>query len=241
MEKEKVRTAINVAALVLVPLINERHRIKDHKEVQKATDFSVKTYHHTKDVALRTKDNAVHTTQKVAAAANTVKNTTVNVAQFVSDKAEQTKKEHRYNQQMTQHIKKEKEAKKQQKAVQKDITKLDNNLSKNIENRHHEEEKQREKQQKAMVKEMKDYKDYKAKTQKPKRSLFGFKRADKSAQNVAVQQFASGTAAPVKSVELTPPPKEKAHVKAASVEENYDNARLFEQHRKQMASKIARR
>lgn len=313
MKKDTVKSAINLAAVILVPLISERDRIKDHEEVQKAKDLSLKAFDTTKRVTIKTKDNAINTSQKVVSTANAVKNTTMNTAQFVSQKAQVTKKKHNYNQQMKQHIKQEKFEQKQEKNLQKEISKLDSNLSKNMESRtqaenkslqarqkamikemkqyknyeakasknteaihfapakpkkihrrdqkainqlakkltatmearHAEENKLMQSQQKAMQKEMKQYKNYKFKAPKQKRSLFGFKKkqADVSTESIDTQ-LTDTTTAPIASVASVTPtlqPTEKAKSSTLKVEDTYDNAKIFEQHRKMMAEHIEKR
>lgn len=160
MKKETVKSAINVAAVLLVPLINERHRIKQHPEVQKMSDYSSKAFDNTKHVAIKTKDKTVHATHKVTSAVSTVKNTTVDTAQFVNRKAHETKKKHDYNQQMKQHHKQEKLEQKEEKQLQKEMNKLDHQLSKNIERRIKEEDKAVNEREKALKQEMKQYKNY---------------------------------------------------------------------------------
>lgn len=163
MKKETVKSVINVAALILVPLYNERHRIKDHEEVKKATALSLRAVDTTKEVGIKTKDKVVHTSHNVAKAAHTVKSATVGTAQFVSQKAHDTKKKNHYNQQMNLHKKNEKLAQKNEQKLQKEVKKLDDNLSKHIEDRRNEEDKNLNARQKELIKEMKQYKNYEAK------------------------------------------------------------------------------
>lgn len=166
MKKDTVRTAINVAAVILVPLISERNRIKDHEEVKKAKAFSLKAYDKTSQITKAAKDKTIHATEKAVHSANTVKNSTVNTAQFINDKVQTKKKQHDYNQQMNAHIKQERKEKKAVKDLEKSVTTLDNNLSKNIEKRRNEERKLLKSRQKSMISEMKEFKDYEAKAQK---------------------------------------------------------------------------
>lgn len=163
MKKETIKSVVNVAALILVPLYNERHRIKDHEEVQKATALSLKAMDTTKEVGVKTKDKVVHTSHNVAKAAHTVKSATVGTAQFVSQKAQDSKKKYQYNQQMNLYKKNEKLAQKNEKKLQKEINKLDKNLSKHIEDRRNEEDKNINARQKELKIEMKQYKNYEAK------------------------------------------------------------------------------
>ncbi|MFC6292134.1 hypothetical protein BHU61_01065 [Macrococcus epidermidis] len=163
MKKETIKSVINVAALILVPLYNERHRIKDHEEVQKATALSLKVMDTTKEVGVKTKDKVVHTSHNVAKAAHTVKSATAGTAQFVSQKAQDSKKKHQYNQQMNLYKTNEKLAQKNEKKLQKEMNKLDKNLSKHIEDRRNEEDKNINARQKELKKEMKQYKNYEAK------------------------------------------------------------------------------
>ncbi|WP_414051049.1 hypothetical protein [Macrococcus animalis] len=313
MKKETVKSAINLAAVILVPLISERDRIKDHEEVQKAKDLSLKAFDTTKRVTNKTKKSAVNTTQKIVTSANSIKNATVNTAQFVGQKAENTKKTHNYNQQMKQHLKQEKSEQKQEKNLKKEITKLNNNLASNIESRHsaenkelssrqkamikemkqyknyvakaplketnhftpekpkkihrrdkkainqlsknlsktidarhNEEEQLIQKQQKAMIKEMEQYKNYKFKSPKQKRSLFGFNKNKKTNDDTRTNMLKENSNIVTSTVSLssipsTLQPTEKAKSNALKVEEQFDNAQLFEQHRKLMAEHIVKR
>jgi len=56
MDKRKIQTAINVAAVILVPLINERKRIKDHEDVQKFSAVSKEAFNKTKHAAGNVKE-----------------------------------------------------------------------------------------------------------------------------------------------------------------------------------------
>ncbi|MGV2875712.1 hypothetical protein ROU88_07445 [Macrococcus capreoli] len=222
MKKETIKSAINVAAVILVPLINERHRIKEHPEVQRATDLSVKAYDQTKHVALKTKDKAVHTTQSAISTAHTIKQTTVGTAQFVSQSVKSTQKKRNYEQQMKRHIKQDKRAQKQAKYLQKEIDQLNTLLTKQIEQRESEEVTARQAQQKAMIKEMKRYKNYKFKQKQTKRSILPFSKNNKVTQDDEVQQVTMKTP-------------------SLKYEEHFDNAKTFEQHRQMMAEHIANR
>lgn len=166
MKKDTVRTAINVAAVILVPLISERDRIKDHEEIKKAKALSLKAYDKTLQISKAAKDKTIYATEKAVHSANAVKNSTVNTAQFVNEKVQTKKKQHNYNQQMKAHIKQERKEKKVEKHIEKSVTTLDNNLSKNIEKRRNEERKLLKSRQKSMISEMKQFKDYEAKAQK---------------------------------------------------------------------------
>lgn len=226
MKKETIKSIVNVAALILVPLYNERHRIKDHEEVQKATALSLKAMDTTKEVGAKTKEKVVHTSHNVAKAAHTVKSVSVGTAQFVSQKAQDTKKKHHYNQQMNLYKKNEKVAQKNEKKLQKEINKLDKNLSKHIEDRRNEENKNINARQKELKKEMKQYKNYEVKL--PEEI-----NASNNIQSLS-QPFVKNTNVSASATSQ----KEKTQKTAAKAEENYDNAQLFEKHRQLMAQQI---
>ncbi|MCE4955909.1 hypothetical protein [Macrococcoides caseolyticum] len=293
MKKETVKSAINIAALILVPLINERHRIKDHDEVKKATDFSLKAFDYTKQKAAQTKDIAVRTTDHVVNTAHFVKDSTIGSTQFINQKAVDSKKKYRYNKQMKQHIKQEKLEEKEAHKTQKQIEKMDKQLSKNIasreqieakeaqsrkrsmkkemkyydkhqeinnhssnnikfnrkdkkainqlnqrlenaiKERHAYEYKSRDAVQKSMIKEMKRYKNYKIKTPK-QRSFFGRKQKVDTVPTMTNSVYTNTEFNQKKDIQ-------KSKVHATHVEDNYDNAQRFEQHRKMMANHIAKR
>lgn len=271
MDKNKIKSAVNIAAVILVPLINERHKLKDQKEVQQLTGLSVKAY----DV---TKDKTVTTARKAKSASTTIKKGVVTTSSFIAGKYKDEKKALHYKKQMKPFVQQAKEEKKQEKAEQKQISKLNQTLSKSIESRRRDEEKnektrekrlikemklaekgkfsttqpasrkydkkvkkeinqldkklnksidernkaelkQKEENEKLRIKELKKYKNYKVKTPKQRRSLFGFKKRQLTQAH-------------------SPNNYHNAHIHN---DEDFSNAQLFEQHRKQMAEKIARR
>lgn len=154
MDKTKVKSAINVAALILVPLINERKRIKDHEEVQRAKAFSLKTYDHSKELAYKTKvktieakDKTVETAQHIKAAASSTKN-------FVTNSNQKIQKRVKYNQQMNQHKQLEKAEEKRAKKAQKLIETLNKNFEAAQAERQKIEQKKIKDRQDRLIKEM---------------------------------------------------------------------------------------
>lgn len=271
MNKNKVKTAVNVAAVILVPLINERHKLKDQKEVQQLTGLSVKAY----DV---TKDKTVTAAKKAKGASSTIKRGVVKTSSFITDKYKDERKALHYKKKMKPFVQQAKEEKKQKiaeqdqintldqalsqsiesrrrdeeklekarekrlikamkhaekgkfsgtqmvtskqdKKVKKEINQLDKKLNKSIEERHKAELQLKEENEKRRIKVLKKYKNYKVKAPKQNRSLFGFKKH-----------------------ELTDSHKPNNYQNAQiHNDEDFSNAQLFEQHRKQMAEKIGRR
>lgn len=130
---QKIKTAVNVGAVILVPLIKERHRLKQNQDYIRMRNRTMHTLSTTKDLAVMTKDKTVTTGHKITDNAANVKDHTVRTAAFVS--------------QTTHDL--------QQKKKMKNEEKMNQHLAKEMEKRHAEEEKEAKKRQKEMVKAMK--------------------------------------------------------------------------------------
>ena len=135
---DKIKTAINVGAVVLVPLINERQKIKETKEFKKAKNVSVNALYTTKDVT-------VDTSKKIAHAAVKTKDGAVATGQFAKQTALTLKEKNE-----------ERSEKKQEKKKEKEVEKLSKTLEKNINVRQKEEEKLAKKQEKELKKQLKE-------------------------------------------------------------------------------------
>lgn len=211
MDKNKIKSTINVAAVILVPLINERHKLKNQKEVQQLTNLTVKAY----DV---TKDKSFVAAKKAKQASTTVKSGVVTASSFIAGKYKEEKKNRNYKKQMQPFIKEAKSEKKLKKQEQKDIKKMQDALNKSIEERAESEQKLRNENEKKRIKEMKQYKNYKVKSPKQKKSVFSFMKPQTTINADIIY-----------------------HNAQIHNDEDFSNAQLFEQHRKQMAEKIAKR
>lgn len=211
MDKNKIKSAVNVAAVILVPLINERHKIKNQREVQQLTDLTVKAY----DV---TKDKSKIAAKKASHASSTVKSGVVTTSSFIVGKYKEEKKARNYKKQMQPFIKEAKMEKKLKKQEQKNIKKMQDALNKSTEERAEYEEKLRNENEKRRIKEMKQYENYKIKSPKQKKSLFSFIKP----QSIVKEDIIY-------------------HNTQIHNDEDFSNAQLYEQHRKQMAEKIAKR
>ncbi|TDM03622.1 hypothetical protein [Macrococcus carouselicus] len=78
---DKIKTAVNVGALILVPLINERHRLKENQDYVAIRNKTIHT-------AEKAKDVTAGTTQKVISTSRNVKDKTVEASQFVASTAQ---------------------------------------------------------------------------------------------------------------------------------------------------------
>ena len=131
MDKKKlIKTLINVLPIVIVPLVTERKRIKEHPDVQKVTNATSKA------------------TSKTTSA---ISNKASDVKEYVGDKKQEfdNKRELKKIAKENDPAYIEKKGEKLEKDNRKDIKKLDKKLQKNIEKRHKEEQKQREEAEKA--------------------------------------------------------------------------------------------
>ena len=140
-KKRLIKTLINVLPIVIVPLVFERKRIKEHPDVRKATDA---------------------TTKATSKATTTISNKASDVKEYVGDKKQEFD-----NRRELKKIAKEndpayieKKDEKLAKQNRKEAEKMDKKLQKNIEKRHKEEQKQREEAEKARKKEFKKYENY---------------------------------------------------------------------------------
>ncbi|MCQ9302343.1 hypothetical protein [Mammaliicoccus sciuri] len=133
---DKVKLIVNTLPLVLVPLIRERKKIKEHPDVKHVTETTVDFSHKVKDKTIETKDKVAEKTQPVKS--------------YVVQK----KRLYEYNKQMKQPFKEEQKEAKQQ---QKEIDHLDKKLQKNIDARNKEEEKVQKENKKARIKELTHY------------------------------------------------------------------------------------
>lgn len=165
MDKKKViKFMINVLPIVLVPLIVERKRIKQHPDVQKVTDATSKV------------------ASKTSAA---ISNTASDVKEYVGDKKQDFENKRELKKFAREHDpayiekkgeekagltpnkldeKTEKKGDKLAEKNRKEIAKMNKKLQKNIEKRHKEEQKRQQEADKARIKSFKKYKDYVAKS-----------------------------------------------------------------------------
>lgn len=146
MDKKKViKFMINVLPIVLVPLIVERKRIKQHPDVQKVTDATSKV------------------ASKTSAA---ISNTASDVKEYVGDKKQDFENKRELKKFAREHDPAyiEKKGEKLAKQNRKDADKMNKILQKNIEKRHKEEQKRQQEADKARIKSFKKYKDYVAKS-----------------------------------------------------------------------------
>ncbi len=271
MNKNKVKSAVNVAAVILVPLINERHKLKDQREVQQLTGLSVKAY----DV---TKDKTVTAARKAKGATTTIKRGAVKTSSFIADKYKDEKKALHYKKKMKPFVQQAKEEKKQKKVEQKQINTLDQTLSQSIESRRRDEEKHKKAREKRLIKEMKlaekgnfhaaqtvtskqdkkvkkeinqlDKKLNKSIEERHKAEL-QLKEENEKLRIKALKKYKNYKVKTpkqnrslfgLKKHQLTEPHKpNNYHNAQMHNDEDFSNAQLFERHRKQMAEKIGRR
>lgn len=145
MDKKKViKFMINVLPIVLVPLIVERKRIKQHPDVQKVTDATSKV------------------ASKTSAA---ISNTASDVKEYVGDKKQDFENKRELKKFAREHDPAyiEKKGEKLAKQNRKDADKMNKILQKNIEKRHKEEQKAREKNEIQRIKDMKKSQKYEVK------------------------------------------------------------------------------
>ncbi|WP_420494213.1 hypothetical protein QA541_02430 [Macrococcus psychrotolerans] len=271
MNKNKVKTAVNVAAVILVPLINERHKLKEQREVQQLTGLSVKAY----DV---TKDKTVTAARKTKGATTTIKRGAVKTSSFIADKYKDEKKALHYKKKMKPFVQQAKEEKKQKKVEQKQINTLGQTLSQSIESRRRDEEKNEKAREKRLIKEMKlaekgnfhaaqtvtskqdkkvkkeidqlDKKLNKSIEERHKAEL-QLKEENEKLRIKALKKYKNYKVKTpkqnrslfgLKKHQLTEPHKPNNYHNAQMPnDEDFSNAQLFERHRKQMAEKIGRR
>lgn len=145
MDKKKViKFMINVLPIVLVPLIVERKRIKQHPDVQKVTDATSKV------------------ASKTSAA---ISNTASDLKEYVGDKKQDFENKRELKKFAREHDPAyiEKKGEKLAKQNRKDADKMNKILQKNIEKRHKEEQKAREKNEIQRIKDMKKTQKYEEK------------------------------------------------------------------------------
>lgn len=215
---EKIRTAVNVAAVILVPLINERQKLKEHPDYIKAKNNAVNTLHTTKDVAVKTKDKTVSASQKAVHTAVDVKDKTVAVAQFVAEKKAVMDKKHE-----------EKKIVKAEKRQEKETEKLNQLLTSEIEKRRKEEDKQLKVRQKDMISAIKQHGTVEKKQKDKDKEATRFVR-----QKVVQQQQQLPD---TKNIQALVNDRVLSH----EYETNVQNAPLFNEHRRLMAEHIRRR
>ncbi|MDS3990334.1 hypothetical protein O3657_00860 [Staphylococcus capitis] len=140
-KKRLIKTLINVLPIVIVPLVVERKRIKEHPDVRKATDA---------------------TTKATSKATSTISNKASDVKEYVGDKKQEfdNKRELKKIAKENDPAYIEKKGEKLAKQNRKEAEKMNKKLQKNIEKRHKQEEKQQEAEKKARKKEFKKYDDY---------------------------------------------------------------------------------
>lgn len=163
MEKKRlIRTLLTVLPIILVPLIVERKRIKDHPDVQKLND---KTAGLRQSVSDKSSQFASGVSDKSSKAASAVSNKSSDLKQYVSEKKQeieekrQAKKEAKANDPERIKAKGDKLEKQNAKKAEKMAKKLE----KNIEKRHKKEDKDSEATRKRLVKELKDAQKYEKK------------------------------------------------------------------------------
>lgn len=146
MDKKKlIKTAINVLPIIIVPLVVERKKIKEHPDVKKATDA---------------------TSRAASKTTSAISNKSSDVKAYVGDKKQEfdNKRELKKFAKENDPAYIEKKGEKLAKQNRKEAEKMDKKLQKNIEKRHKEEDKLRDEAEKARKKEFKKYKDYTAKS-----------------------------------------------------------------------------
>ncbi|TDM12222.1 hypothetical protein [Macrococcus lamae] len=214
---QKIKTAVNVGAVILVPLIKERHRLKQNHDYIRMRNRTMHTLSTSKDLVVITKDKAVSAGHKVSDKAVNAKDKTVKTASFISQTTHdlQEKKvtfEHEYAE--------KKKIKHEEKMNQK--------LAKSIEKRHVEEEKANKQRQKEMVKVMK------AAEKREKKMPLGNKQATQFVhQQVVKQQMTDQAFHDVND-----------YINDRVLSHEYEEERhepLFDKHRLQMAEQIRRR
>lgn len=208
---QKVKAAVNVAAIILVPLINERQKIKQHPDYAKVKNNAVNTLHSTKDKTVTAGQKAVHT-------AVDVKDKTVAAAQFVAEKKAVIDQK--------REVKKVEKAEKRQ---EKETEKLNKLLAAEIEKRQKEEDKALKARQKDMIAVIKNSNRHEKKQHDKDKEATRFVK-----QKVIQQQEQLPD---TKNIQTLVDNRVLSH----EYETNVQNAPLFEQHRRQMADHIKRR
>lgn len=209
---DKIKTAVNLGALILVPLINERHRLKENPDYVAIKKKTVNTAIATKDVAAKAKDRTVDTTQKVVQTTRNVKDKTVAASHFVASTAQNIQENRAEN-------KKVKETKQMGKQLEKAISQ-----------RQKEEEKRLKERQQQMKEEL-----AKADKEAKKKQQAELKGMKKKEADSASFLSAFTRLRPQTKVETPETVYDFNH------DEDYSNAPLFETHRQQMAAHIERR
>ena len=106
---KKLRMIASVAPLILVPLIKERSKIKDHPDVVKLNDNSKLLYG-------KAKGSVGAATTKVKYAGSVVADKTKGSAEFISEKYTDNRKKHQYKKEISEY---EKKLKKEEKLLKK--------------------------------------------------------------------------------------------------------------------------
>lgn len=212
MMNDKIKTAVNLGALILVPLINERHRLKENPDYVAVKNKTVHTAIATKDVAVKAKDKTVDTTQKVVQTTKNVKDKTVAASQFVASTAQNIQENRAEN-------KKVKQTKQMNKQLEKEISQ-----------RQKDEDKRLKERQKQMKEDL-----VKADKEAKKKHKTEFKEAKKKEAGKSSILSAFTSSRQTSKVEIPETVYDFGH------DEDYSNAPLFEKHREQMAAHIERR
>ena len=209
---DKIKTAVNLGALILVPLINERHRLKENPDYVAAKNKTVHAAITTKDVAVKAKDKTVDTTQKVVQTTKNVKDKTVAASQFVASTAQNFQENRVENKKVKQ------------------TKQMGKQLEKEIRQRQKDEEKRLKERQKLMKENL--VKADKEAKNKHKTKLNETKKKEEGKSSI----FSAYTPLRQSSKVETP-----ETVYDFGHDEDYSNAPLFEKHRRQMTAHIERR
>lgn len=137
---EKIKTAVNLLPVLLIPLINERKKIAEHPDVQKATSLTIDSSKKVADVSKTAAKNiqsaAVNTKNTTQKVYNTTHNTASNINQFVQNK----KQKFDYNKEMKAYEKEQKNEQKELDKLKKQQEKEEERIAKSqksLKNGHH--------------------------------------------------------------------------------------------------------
>ncbi|KAA1042399.1 hypothetical protein ERX35_000520 [Macrococcus equipercicus] len=214
---QKIKTAVNVGAIVLVPLITERHRLTHNKDYIRMRNRTMHTLSTTKDLAAMTIDKTTATGRKLSDKAGSAKDKTVRTAEFISHTTHQL--QHKTAAYQHDHAEKKKEHE-DQKMIQ--------TLSKEVERRHAQEEKALKQRQKEMKKALK------AADKREQQIPAAHKQATQFLhQQIAKQQTEHDAFHDVNDYI-------ENRVLAHEYEDNTANAPLFNRHRLEMAEHLRR-
>lgn len=113
---KKIRMIVSVAPLILVPLIKERKKIKNHPDMEKLSENSALLYG-------KARDKVSSATDTVKDASTTVADKTKDTKDYISEKYSDSRKKHHYKKEMNDYEKKLKKEEKLLKKYEDDIEK----------------------------------------------------------------------------------------------------------------------